>query len=94
MFYLITLTVQIRMHSLWVELMETVQHGVLDYLRISFLIAGHTKFDVDHLFSVTAKSYNSTDVFNTQELDQIFVQSESITAVLEDGRLIQKRKLL
>ena len=74
--------------------MEIVQHGVLDYLRISFLIAGHTKFDVDHLFSVTAKSYNSTDVFNTQELDQVFVQSESITAVLEDGRLIQKRKLL
>ena len=50
--------------------MEMVQHGILDYLRISFLMAGHTKLDVDSLFSVTAKSYNSADIFHTQELAQ------------------------
>ena len=69
--------------------MEMVQHNILDYLRISFLIAGHTKFDVDRLFSITAKSYNSADVFNTKELAQVMAQSDNITAVLEDGRLIQ-----
>ena len=47
--------------------MEMVQHGILDYLRIFFLIARHTKFDVDHFFSVTAKSYNCAYVCNTQE---------------------------
>ena len=69
--------------------MEMVQQKILDYLRISFLIAGHTKFDVDRLFSVTAKSYNAADVFNSQELTQVMSQSENITAVLENGRLIQ-----
>ena len=69
--------------------MEMVQQKLLGYLRISFLIAGHTKFDVDRLFSVTAKSYNSADVFNSQELAQVMSQSENITAVLENGRLIQ-----
>ena len=36
--------------------MEMVQHGVIDHLRFSFLIAGHTKFDVNRVFSVTAKA--------------------------------------
>ena len=48
--------------------MEMLQHDFIDYLRFSFLIAGHTKFDVDRMFSVTAKAYNASDVFNTQEL--------------------------
>ena len=61
-----------------------VQHNILDYLRISFLIAGHTKFDVDRLFSITAESYNSVDVFNTKELAQVMAHSNNITAVLED----------
>ena len=59
---------------------------------MSFLIAGHTKFDVDHLFSVTATSYNSADAFNSQELTQIMCQSRNITAVLENGRFIQNWK--
>ena len=58
-------------------------------LRVSFLIAGHTKFDVDRLFSITAKSYNSADVFNTRELVTVMSQSENITAVLEEGRSIK-----
>ena len=38
-------------------------------LRISFLIAGHTKFNPDLLFSRIAKTYNRCDVFfSTMEL--------------------------
>jgi len=69
--------------------MEMVQQKLVDYLRVSFLIAGHTKFDVDRLFSITAKSYNSADVFNTQELVTVMSQSDNVTAVLEEGRSIQ-----
>ena len=48
--------------------MEIVQQKCLDYLRFSFLVAGHTKFDVDCVFSTTSKAFNSSDVFNTSEL--------------------------
>ena len=48
--------------------MEMLQHGFIDYLQFSFLITGYTKFDVDRMFSVAAKAYNASDVFNTQEL--------------------------
>jgi hypothetical protein len=68
--------------------MELVQHKVVDYLRFSFLIAGHTKFDVDRLFSVTSKAYNSSDVFNTRELTEVMSQSDSITAIIDNGTLI------
>ena len=69
--------------------MEMVQKKVLDYLRISFLIAGHTKCDVDWLFSITVKSYNSADVLNTQELVTVMSQSNNNTGLLEEGRSIQ-----
>ena len=65
--------------------MEMVQHGVIDYLRFSFLIAGHTKFDVDRVFSVTAKAYNTADVFNTQELLQVMTRSDNICGVIVTG---------
>ena len=64
------------------------QHGVIDYLRFSFLIAGHTKFDVDHAFSVTAKAYNTADVFNTQELLDVMTQSDHISGVIVTGESI------
>ena len=37
---------------------EMVQQGRIDFIRISFLIAGHTKFTPDLPFSKIAKSYN------------------------------------
>lgn len=52
--------------------MEMVQHGIFDYLQISFVITGHTKFDIDHLFSVTAKSYNSAYVFKHSRISSNF----------------------
>lgn len=45
----------------WV--MEYVGQGFVDYFHMSFMIAGHTKFDVDRAFSATAKAYNAVDVF-------------------------------
>ena len=65
--------------------METVQHGFIDYLRFSFLIAGHTKFDVDCMFSVTAKAYNASDVFNTQELLHVTSQYDKISGIIVVG---------
>ena len=68
--------------------MEMVQHGVIDYLRFYFLIARHTKFDVDCVFSVTAKAYNTADVFNTQELLDVMTQSDRISGVIVTGESI------
>ena len=47
---------------------EMVLQKQLDFLRLSFLIAGHTKFSPDLLFSKIAQSYNRSDVFTTEEL--------------------------
>ena len=44
---------------------EMVQQRRVDFLRISFLIAGHTKFSPDLLFSKIAQTYNRSDVFTT-----------------------------
>ena len=68
--------------------MEIVQQRCLDYLRFSFLVAGHTKFDVDRVFSVTAKAFNSSDVFNTNELVTIMSQPNQITAKQVKGDVI------
>ena len=43
---------------------EMVQQDLLSFFRVSFLLAGHTKFSPDLLFSKVAKSYNRSDVFN------------------------------
>ena len=59
-----------------------MQHGVIDYLWFSFLITGHTKFDIDREFSVTAEAYNTADVFNTQELLDVMTQSNNISGVI------------
>ena len=45
--------------------MEHMQQGHLDYLRVSVIIVGHTKFEFDHLFA--SKAYASADVFTTEE---------------------------
>ena len=52
----------------------------LDYLYCSFLVVGHMKFDVDKVFSVPAKVFNSSDVFNTNELVNVMSQPNQITA--------------
>ena len=51
-------------------------------------MAGHTKFDVDRVFSITSKAFNSSDVFNTSELVNVMSQPNHITAKLVKGDLI------
>lgn len=65
---------------------EMVQQSNLSFLRISFLVAGHTKFAPDLLFSSISQSYNRSDVFTTQELSEIV--SAHATAVVDDGQIV------
>ena len=51
---------------------EMVLNKRVDFLRLSFLIAGHTKFAPDALFSKIARSYNRSDIFTTEELKDIY----------------------
>ena len=62
------------------------QQGRCDFLRISFLMAGHTKFSPDLLFSQVAKSYNQSDVFMTLELGDIIRRYATVT--IDDGSLV------
>ena len=50
----------------WV--MELVQQQELDYIRIAFLITGHTEYAPDRMFASIGSSYLHSDVFNIDEL--------------------------
>ena len=65
---------------------ELIQQGKLSFFRVSFLIAGHTKFAPDLLFSKIAMSYNRNDVFTTQELAEIISQYASVT--IDSGDIV------
>ena len=66
--------------------MELIQQNKADFLRVSFMVAGHTKFEPDRLFSLTAKAYISNDVFTTNELAN--VMSPFAQTVVDDGSLV------
>ena len=63
-----------------------VQQRKIDFLHLSFLIAGHTKFALDLLFSQIAQSYNHSDVFTTEELKGII--SHYAEVIIDDGNII------
>ena len=63
-----------------------VQHGKLDFLCVSFLIAGHTKFLPDLSFAKIAKDYNRSDVFNTQELKDVIALHADV--VVDQGEIV------
>lgn len=65
---------------------EMIQQSRLRFLRISFLLAGHTKFSPDLLFSKVAKAYNRSDVFNTSELSHIIAPYSEV--VVDNGALV------
>ena len=67
---------------------EMVQHKRSDYIRLSFLIAGHTKFSPDLLFSKIAQSYNRSDVFMTEEL-KVAVISSYAEVIVDEGDIVQ-----
>ena len=66
--------------------LEMVQHGKLDFLRVSFLIAGHTKFSPDLSFAKIAKDYNQSDVFNTEELKDVIALHADV--VVDQGEIV------
>ena len=66
---------------------EMVQLGKFDFIRMSFLIAGHTKFAPDLLFSKVAQSFARSDVFNTAELAEIAGQYAFV--VTDDGEKVK-----
>ena len=66
--------------------LEMVQHGKLDFLRVSFLIAGHTKFSPDLSFAKIAKDYNRSDVFNTEELKDVIALHADV--VVDQGEIV------
>ena len=57
-----------------------IQQRRLDFFRVSFLIAGHTKFSPDLLFSKIAKTYN------TELKDEVIAQYAYVT--LDDGSIV------
>lgn len=63
--------------------MELIQQDVLHFIPISFLIAGHTKFSPDLLFSKIAQSYNQSDVINTDDIVAPYA-----TVTIADGTMI------
>lgn len=50
---------------------EMVEQGKFDIIRVSFLIAGHTKFSPDILYSKISQTFLREDVFTTEEFDNI-----------------------
>ena len=65
-----------------------LQHGKLDFLRVSFLNAGHTKFSPDFVFAHAkiAKGYNRSDIFNTEELRDVIAPHADV--VIDRGEII------
>lgn len=58
----------------------------LNFLQLSFLIAGHTKFSPDLLFSKIAQTYNRSDVFTTEELKEIISRYAEVT--VDEGSMV------
>lgn len=69
---------------------ELVQQKRLNFIRLSFLIAGHTKFSPDFLFSKIAQCYNRSDVFTTKELNEII--SPYADVIIDKGDIVQDWK--
>jgi len=66
--------------------MEMFQQGTLDFIRVSFMIPGHTKFVPDLLFSKISKTYNKSDVFTTVELQKVILLYAEV--VVDDGSIV------
>lgn len=63
--------------------MELVSRGIIDYVHISFMIAGHTKFAPDRLFATIGSAYKVADVFTINELQELC--AKTATTVVENG---------
>ena len=67
--------------------LEMDQHQKLDFIRISFMIIGHTKFSVDQVFSRISQSYSQSDIFNTMELASCI--GRYADTIVDQGEIMQ-----
>ena len=67
---------------------ELVQQGVCSFFLLSFMIAGHTKFNVDRLFAKIAITYNRSDVFNCEDLAGVVERHAKVT--IDNGEIIKQ----
>ena len=65
---------------------EMVQQDMFEFIRISFMIAGHTKFAPDHLFARISKSFNHSDVFTPEELKEIAAPYADV--IIDNGEVV------
>lgn len=69
--------------------LETISQQKLEF-RISFLIAGHTKFSPDLIFSKITQSYNCSNVFCTEDMKQVIAPHANVTVeIVHDWRTNQ-----
>ena len=73
--------------------MEMVNTRRIDHIHISFMVAGHTKFAPDRLFSITGGAYKAADVFNIEDLKQI-CQQGAVTFIMEGDGVYAFRELM
>lgn len=72
---------------------EMVSSNKIDHIHVSFMVAGHTKFAPDRLFSAVAHTYNTSDVFNISELKAVCLRHAS-THVEDGSGVFHWRELL
>ena len=65
---------------------EVVQQEILNFCRVSFMVAGHTKFAPDQMFAQIARAYYSSDIFNEKEL--CTVVGRHATVIMDSGRIV------
>ena len=66
--------------------MVMVSSGEIDHVHISFMVAGHTWFAPDQLFSVTGSAYKREDVFTIHELKALCGQTA--TTFITNGQQV------
>ena len=59
----------------------------MDYIRVSFMVVGHTKFAPDRFFAKVAKAFASSDVFTTEELASLVSDYAAVT--IDNGEVVQ-----
>ena len=73
--------------------MEMLQSGILSYLHISFMIAGHTKFAPDRLFATIGSAFKVADTFTIDEL-QALCATTAETCIEEGENILAWRDSL
>ena len=61
------------------SMFEVFEWDIFYFFRVSFMIAGHTKFAPDRLFALLPKKFYSSDVFNQVLLIGMYQQHSAVT---------------